>query len=173
VLSIFFAFYTGDSYLNLHTLLGYGIALLINVRIIWGFVGTEYALFTQFVKPPSTVLNYVKKLFQDHALRYVGHNPAGAVMILALLLGISITCFTGMELIAQQGQGPLAKTIFEISGDLFVSWHRYIADFTLVLIVLHIQGVIVMSELNSENLIMAMITGKKKKPQNVTNEEET
>jgi cytochrome b len=78
-----------DKPLWLHNWLGYAAGILIVVRVIWGFVGTEHARFANFVRGPRSVLNYLAGLLRFSAPRFVGHSPAGGAMIVALLIMIA------------------------------------------------------------------------------------
>jgi cytochrome b len=89
------AFATGDESERLHVMVGYAIAALVGLRIAWGFAGSTHARFTDFVKSPGAVLAYLRDSLSLKAKRYLGHNPAGGVMILALLAALAGTCATG------------------------------------------------------------------------------
>jgi cytochrome b len=79
------AFATGDEIEWLHIVVGYVIAALITLRIVWGFVGPRYARFSDFVRSPRVIVAYLVQAAQWKAPRYLGHNPAGGAMIIALL----------------------------------------------------------------------------------------
>ena len=74
-----------DDYETVHRTAGYTIAALVAARIFWGFAGTGYARFAQFVRAPSTVLRYLADIAAVREARYIGHNPAGGMMVVALL----------------------------------------------------------------------------------------
>ena len=94
---------------------------------------------------------------------YLGHNPVAAVMVITLLVSISMIAFSGIVLIAVDGQGPLAGTLFADADGRFIKHvHEFFADFTLLLIFAHVSGVVISSLLEGENLARAMITGRKK-----------
>ena len=168
VFFFFLAYVTEDDWVTIHSYAGYSIALLIIFRLLWGFIGTRHARFNDFITSPAEVIIYLKRLISGKAKRYIGHNPAGAAMILALLASLSLTVFTGISLYATEGYGPLAETFMaSFSGDWLEEIHEFFANFTLLLIVGHVCGVLVSSLLHRENLIKAMITGKKYKDLNV------
>jgi cytochrome b len=101
-----------DDPLWLHTWLGYLAAILVVLRVIWGFIGTEQARFVSFVRGPRLVFDYLAGLVRFSSPRYLGHSPAGGAMIVALLIMIAATAGTGIaELAAERGQGPLAGVI--------------------------------------------------------------
>ena len=151
VLSFALAFLTAESerWRDIHVLLGYTVLDLIAFRLIWGFVGTRYARFAEFVRSPAYVIRYLAQLSRGQAEYPVGHNPAGAVAILLLLLlGIA--------------SGVSGWAVFEeIAGDWLEALHALISDAMLAVVFVHIAGVLVSSYRQGENLIVAMITGRK------------
>jgi cytochrome b len=163
-----------DEPLWLHNWLGYLAAILVVLRIIWGFIGTEQARFVSFVRGPRLVFDYLAGLIRFSSRRYLGHSPAGGAMIVALLIMIAATTGTGMaELAAERGQGPLAGVIAKVERPprvpgqrrppLFIKQvHETVANVTLMLVVLHILGVAAASIAHRENLVWAMITGRKR-----------
>lgn len=142
---------TGDEIEWLHIRMGYAIAGLLAVRVIWGIVGTRHARFADFVKGPKTVLAYLRALFAGRAPHYLGHNPAGGAMIVALLVALSATCASGYAMTSDVFWG--AKWIEEV--------HEACAHICVGLVILHVAGVAVSSLLHGENLVKAMITGRK------------
>jgi len=167
VLSFVIAYITEDDWLNLHLFTGYTVTVLIALRLIWGVVGTRYARFTQFIKLPSEVLSYIRKILVFKAPHYLGHNPAAAAMIVSLLLCIILLCFSGMVIIAANGQGPLANTFFAaVNPEWMEEIHEFFANLTLLLVILHVAGVLFSSLLEGQNLVKAMISGRKKNVNN-------
>ena len=161
------AFITEDDWLNLHVQAGYAVTFLIGFRLLWGLVGTRNARFMSFVKSPRVVLTYLKGMLSLKAPHYLGHNPLGAAMVIALLLGIVLVSITGMAIIAPEGNGPLAGTFFStLSGDWMEDVHEFFANFTLLMVLIHVSGVVVSSFLEGENLVKAMVTGRKKSRSN-------
>jgi cytochrome b len=157
------AFVTGDDWPNLHVLTGYAVTFLIGFRLLWGLVGTRNARFMSFVKSPKVMLAYLKGMLSLKAPHYLGHNPLGAAMVIALLLGIALASLTGMVIIASEGNGPLAGTIFStLGGDWMEDAHEFFANFTLLMVLIHVSGVAISSFLEGENLVKAMVTGRKR-----------
>lgn len=163
----FLAYCLEGDRLEVHSHAGYTVALLVVFRLVWGVVGSTHARFGDFVVGPAPTITYLKQLLRGGGRRYVGHDPAGAVMIWLLLASLLITTLSGMSLFALEGRGPLASTLV---GSFIASWqgalvedvHDFSADFTVWLIVFHVLGVLAASLLRRENLIVAMLTGRKK-----------
>jgi cytochrome b len=156
------AFLTEDDWLYLHSFAGYSITGLLMFRVCWGMIGTRYARFSSFVTSPHTALGYIKSLLTKNPRHYLGHNPAGGMMIVLLMSVLLLTAFTGMAALATDGLGPLADTVFaNLSDDLLEEVHEALANLMLLLIVVHVGGVIVSSVIHRENLIRAMLDGRK------------
>ena len=106
------SYVTGEQEHWLHSYSGYGIFILVSLRIVWGIVGSQYARFGSFVYSPSAVLGYLKSMVQGSPKRFLGHNPAGGAMVIALLVALLMTTLSGMKLYAiEEGKGPFAQTI--------------------------------------------------------------
>ena len=149
--------------LNTHSHAGYTVTLLVLFRVVWGVIGSRHARFSDFVAPPRRVVVYLQQLFKRTAKRHIGHNPAGSAMILALLASLLITSLSGMCLFAMEGSGPLANTfVSSWPGTVLEGVHEFFSDFTVVLIVVHIVGVLLTSLLHKENLTKAMFSGSKR-----------
>jgi len=146
------AFATGDEVERVHIVVGYTIAALVGLRIVWGFVGPQHARFTDFVKSPVTVLAYLRGATSLNGRRYLGHNPAGGIMIVLLLAALIGTCTTGYMMTTKSGWG--SHQLEEV--------HEAFANGMLVLIGLHLVGVIWSSIQHGENLARAMVTGRKR-----------
>ncbi|AFL76269.1 cytochrome b/b6 domain-containing protein [Thiocystis violascens] len=161
------AFIVEDDLLDVHVWAGYLVLTLIAVRLVWGVIGTRHARFSDFVRGPGQILTYLKDALRFRAPRYLGHNPAGGAMVIALLLSVAATGVTGIALYgAQEFSGPLAGLMSELpaaSGEALEEVHEVLANFTLVLIVLHVVGVAFSSLSHGENLIGSMISGFKRR----------
>jgi cytochrome b len=188
VLAFFTAYFTEDDWQSIHVIAGYTVAGLVAFRVVWGFIGTRHARFSDFVFSPSTVIAYLKDILYLRAKRYIGHNPAGGAMVLALLISLAGTTLTGMKLYAvEENAGPFAQIQIEnlspIStavadddgdeygegreghgeGGVWEEMHEFFANFTLLLVFLHIGGVVLSSFAHGENLPRSMVTGRKEK----------
>ncbi|MRR08990.1 cytochrome B [bacterium] len=150
-LSFLGAFVTSESerLQNIHITCGYTVLGLIAFRLLWGFVGNTYARFGNFVRGPAAVLRYLRSLLDSHPEHHIGHNPAGAVaIVLLLVLGIA----TGLSGWANYS---------EIGGHAMEEVHEFCANAMMAVVILHLAGVAVSSLLHRENLVRAMITGRK------------
>ncbi len=136
---------------SLHRWLGYGVATLIAFRLIWGLIGTPHARFSNFVPHPKLFLYYMHDILRRREARHLGHNPAGAMMILALLATLTAIAGTGY--------------MMGMSRYFGVEWvehaHGLLVNILLGLIVLHLAGVVTASLRHRENLVAAMVTGLK------------
>jgi cytochrome b len=148
------AFVTGDEIEGLHIRVGYAIAALVALRIVWGFIGTRHARFSDFVRSPSEIATYSGQALRCRAPRHLGHNPVGGAMVVALLVMIAGIAATGF-----------AMTTDAFWGSQWVEdLHKGLVYTTIGLIVLHVAGVIFSSLEHGENLVKAMVTGRKRAP---------
>ena len=109
VLSFTIAYLSGDEESSLHIYSGYVVLGLISFRVLWGVVGTRYARFSNFVYSPGTVIQYLKSLAAKKPKHYIGHNPAGGAMVIAMLLCLIVVSVSGLKVYAiEEGLGPLA-----------------------------------------------------------------
>ena len=180
VLAFGIAYLSGDEENNLHLYAGYVVFALIGFRIVWGLIGTRFARFSNFVYSPGSVIKYIKDSVAGRPKHYIGHNPAGGVMIIALLLSLGGVTYSGLKVYAiEEGAGPLAQQSTEISfiksahadndeheeheeEEFWEEIHEASANFVLFLVILHIAGVFIVGRLHNENLVKGMITGNKK-----------
>jgi cytochrome b len=146
------AYITGDEIETVHIAAGYTIGGLVALRIVWGLIGPAHARFSNFVRPPREVLAYMRDVALLRAPRYLGHNPAGGAMIVALLLMLIGTAATGYMLTTDAFWG--AKWAEEV--------HEVFANLTVGLVVVHVLGVLIASFEHKENLVKAMFTGRKR-----------
>ncbi|RMH17561.1 MAG: cytochrome B [Gammaproteobacteria bacterium] len=187
------AYLSSESSGDLHILSGYAVAGLIAFRLVWGLIGSRHARFTDFVRGPGQVKAYLKDIINGRPKRYLGHNPAGGAMIVAMLFMLVLISYTGLKVYGLEGHGPLAVAEGAASAPLLPEiksaqaqalaadqeddddhegreseeeefWeevHEIVSNLMLGLIALHVLGVIVSSRLHRENLVLAMVTGKK------------
>lgn len=146
------AYLSGEDSEGLHLFAGYCIVGLLALRVYWGFSGPLHARFSDFVKSPRELLDYMKLVRVHRAPRYLGHNPAGGAMTVALMLMIGGICFTGHLMTTTAWWGS------ETMEDL----HKLLVNATLGLIGLHLLGNFFSSRENNENLTMSMVNGLKR-----------
>lgn len=186
-IAFFIAYLTEDDFLTLHVWAGYLVASILCLRLLWGLVGSKHAKFKDFVYSPAITLQYIRDLIGGHAKRFIGHNPAGGAMVLALLFALTATVSSGLMLYAiEENAGPLAEWVAESSEsfskpalmsraladedrhnddsreELWEELHELFANLTLLLVGLHIAGVLFSSYAHKENLIKGMFTGRKR-----------
>lgn len=152
VVAVALAWVTAEESERAHELIGYLVLAIVALRLVWGFLGSRHARFADFVRPPREVVAYARGMLEGTAPRHLGHNPIGGWMILALFAA----------LLATAGSGWLAQAVGGRLGHLFEELHEAAANGLLVLIGLHVLGVLAESWREGENLVRAMITGRKR-----------
>lgn len=111
VVAFTIGYLSGEEESLLHIYSGYAVLGLVILRLLWGFIGTKYARFTNFIYPPNTVFRYLKSLIERKPLHYTGHNPAAGWMIIALLFCLIVITVSGLKIYAiEEGLGPLAQS---------------------------------------------------------------
>jgi len=148
------AYASGEGIAWLHLAAGYALAGLVALRAAWGFVGPRHARFFDFVHGPRAVRAYLADMLRLNARRHIGHNPAGGAMVVALLAMLSAIALTGHLMTTDALWG--AKWIETL--------HKSLVHATFGLIALHVVGVLFASIEHGENLIRAMIDGRKRAP---------
>lgn len=142
-----------ESQRMLHFAFGYSACALVLFRIVWGIVGTRYARFTQFIKGPAATWHHIKSLFSgqnvDEVAKSLGHNPAGALAMISLMVLILLIGLTGYW------------SVKEFDNKLMSEAHESIASIALGVVAIHVAAAIIMSFMQKENLVKAMVTGKK------------
>lgn len=207
VLTFIVCYLTGDEENLTHAWSGYIILGLVAFRIVWGFIGSKHARFSDFITSPATAIVSMKDMMAGKAKKYIGHNPVGGWMVIALLVSLILTGLSGLQVYGLEGYGPLAGnaplqvTSMQFSDvsnaverrykdddddehardhdaresdeheggegeeddweEFWEEIHEFLANFTVLLIALHITGVIVSSVRENQNLIKAMFTGYK------------
>lgn len=161
VLGIVLSFVTvkiGGNVMELHARVGYCVLTLIVFRICWGFIGSHHARFIHFVPSPKGLLNYLS----GKTKAGLGHNPLGALSVLALLFSIGLQAVTG--LFANDDiafEGPLAKHVSNGTVELLTSIHHQNEKILIILIVVHLCAIFYYQKFKGENLIKPMLLGDK------------
>jgi cytochrome b len=168
LVAAFFTAWFSEDLLGLHVWAGYVVLAVAAVRVAWGFIGTRYARFSDFVRPPRAVWRNLRDIALMRPEHFAGHSPAGGAMVVALLLGLAATCVTGVALYGTaEGAGPLAGAMSGASGRIehwLEETHEFFANLTLWLVALHVVGVVLASFTHRENLVRSMLNGRKKIP---------
>lgn len=152
VLSIVGAWLTRHSLGRWHEWIGYAALAIVALRVAWGFAGSHYARFADFVRSPSATLRYTGDVFARKESRYLGHNPLGGWMIVALLFTATLVAFTGWLYTTDRFFG--LEWVEEL--------HSTLSDILFALAGLHILGALYASVRHRENLIGAMLHGRKR-----------
>ena len=145
------AWLTGDSetFRLVHVIAGATVLGVASFRLPWGFIGSRYARFVDFVRGPTAVKDYLTSLLRLQPDHHVGHNPAGGWAIV-LLLGLGIVT------------GLVGWAVYnDIGGDWLGELHEGLAVAMLTVVIVHVAGVISGSVLHGENLVRAMVNGHK------------
>lgn len=146
-----------------HRYAGEAMAGLLVFRLLWGFIGGEHARFSAFLPTPSSVWSHARGMLRGKSHRTLGHNPLGALAVFALLVSVSVVVVTGLLSVGEEGSsGPLAP----VFGINLADAHELSFRILQGLVVLHLIGVAVTSLASWDNLVAAMISGAKRRPQN-------
>jgi cytochrome b len=153
----------GDDTLLWHRWNGYAILVLLVFRVLWGFAGSSTSRFTAFIHWPWRALGYLRDLLMGKERRYLGHNPLGTWMIIALLLAVAAQAILGMYLMDDDGflAGPLKRTISDELATTMGHWHIRWFNVILALVAIHVVANLGYALIKREPLIRAMITGRK------------
>jgi cytochrome b len=150
VILVLFCWFSGEwrgERFPYHAYAGYAAGIVLLFRIIWGFAGSSYARFSDFVYAPGKTVKYATQVMSGRPPRYVGHNPLGGWMIVLMMLVIGFTIVTGVI-------APKMHEVEEI--------HEFFGEnIIIILVAIHLLGVIVDSIMTRENLARAMVTGTK------------
>lgn len=182
VATVAIAWLTAEEVEAMHVWVGYCVAALVGFRLVWGLIGPRYARFAQFLPGPTRLTGYVRSMLGGREPRFVGHNPAGGVMIVALLATLLVTAWTGW--LMESAPFPVAQAMSLVVGPAYADdddarrdedgesgpeWaedvHEAAANLLLLLIALHVAGVVWSSLHTRENLVRAMFTGRKRAPE--------
>jgi cytochrome b len=153
----------GGSWADWHGRTGLLVLGLLVFRVIWGFVGSTHARFASFFPTPSRLIAYLKGVWQGP-----GHNPLGALSVLALLAVLAAQVATG--LFANDDiafEGPLFHLVDKSLSDELTGWHARIFWGLVSLIGLHVASIAFYARVKKQNLVLPMFTGYKRLPKAV------
>lgn len=154
MLTVFAAWFTRHGFGQTHDLIGYLALAVVVCRLGWGWMGPPYARISQFLRHPEITGKYALSVLKGSQKRYLGHNPLGGWMSLLLWMLVLLVCLTGWLYTTDRYWG--------------VEWvetlHRLLTNGLLACVAIHLAGVIITSLHDKENLVLSMITGKKRPP---------
>ena len=154
----------GGNALTYHAWSGYAILTLLIYRILWGVAGGTHARFANFIRGPGEVIAYMKGMFdrKQHGLS-LGHNPMGALSVLAMLLVLLFQAGSGLFVNDDIAfEGPLYKWAGKELSDQLMGWHRFNKKIILGLVALHFAAIAFHYFYHKENLVGPMLTGIKR-----------
>lgn len=154
----------GDALLKWHRWNGLAILTLLVWRLAWGVFGSSTSRFASFVVSPRAAFGYGAELLRGGSRRYLGHNPLGGWMVMALLGTLAVQGSLGLFTVEHNdiAAGPLYRLVSEAANKTASRWHHYVFDFVLLpLVVLHVLANVGYGIFKREPLIDAMITGRK------------
>jgi cytochrome b len=149
----------GGNWMDWHLRSGYAVLTLILFRLLWGFAGSRYALFAQFVRGPRAVLAYLRSA----GAAYAGHNPLGAWSVLTMLASLLVQAVTGLfanDEIATEG--PLSKLVSGATVSWMTRIHSFNEKVIYALVALHVAAIAYYFFAKRENLVGPMLTGNKR-----------
>jgi cytochrome b len=163
--SILGAFITnrlGVKFFAYHAFFGYAAIVLVLFRVTWGLFGTRHARFVNFIRGPKSVLRYLAAAGRGRKISYAGHNPVGALMVVTLLAAVGAQAIFGLfandEIF---NTGPLAGLVSKDASLLMTSLHRKLFYWIAAAIAVHIGAAFYYLAVRKENLVAAMVTGRK------------
>jgi len=152
--------------MDVHMWVGEWVLTLVLFRVVWGFVGSDTARFSRFLRSPVEVLRHLTHLSRREPDYEIGHNPAGGWMVLVMLGLIGAVCATGM-LSNDDGdtEGPLTHFIGKDQSDWLTRMHYWSFKAIEVVVVLHVLAIAAYAVLKRQNLVRPMVTGVKLMPE--------
>lgn len=166
VLGAYISHEAGIEYFIYHLWCGYAVVVLVSFRILWGVVGTYHARFWNFLKNPTHTIRYGMDLLSNKETHYTGHNPLGAWMVIVLLVALLVQGITGLfgndEIL---NFGPMYGYVSNELSLKLTSIHRQLFNLLAAAVVIHVMAVAFHLIIKKENLIRAMLTGRKPRNQ--------
>lgn len=161
LVGMFATAYTGGAAMDWHARIGYAVLTLLLFRMVWGVVGGRWSRFSNLLRSPGSVLAYVRG--RSHPDHLIGHNPLGALSVLAMLLVLLVQVGTGLVGDDEISfTGPLNRFVASAQGLAATSYHKRIGQWLIVaLVALHIAAVLYYVLRKRQPLVRAMVTGDK------------
>lgn len=151
-----------NRWITAHEIFGLIILGLVAFRLCWGFIGSTTARFNSFITKPTVAIKYLNASLRSESEHFTGHNPSGGWMVLGLLALLLFQSISGLYSNDDLGfTGPLADSISKELSDLLTGWHALSFNLILLAIWVHLVAVFFYVLVKKDNLVKAMITGKK------------
>lgn len=153
----------GPTNMKWHFWCGYAVTFLLAFRLIWGFVGPAPARFSSFLRGPKSVSGYLGHFFLREPSYWPGHNPLGALSVIAMLAALVAQVLTGMMSESENfvDAGPLASYVSSATRGTARSFHQFGANLILILVLLHVAVILFYRVWKREDLVGPMIHGQK------------
>ena len=164
-LMLLFLWWSGSEgeMMETHFIVGYLVGLLVLFRVLWGFTGSRYARFSEFLHHPVTTLKSIPSLWRREEPLSPGHNPLGGWMVAMLLLTLLVQVLAGLGTTDEVlYDGPLVAVLEEETVMLLSGWHSQGFELLQLLIGLHIAAVLWHELFHGERIVAAMISGYKR-----------
>jgi len=157
------SWFSAGENMQLHRWSGYAVLGLVVFRLYWGLFGSQSARFASFVRGPKATLAYARTLGARKPSDVPGHNPVGALSVVAILLLLAAQVTLGLFAVDIDGleSGPLSHLVDFDTGRRFAGWHELTFRGLQVLVVIHVTAVIFYLAYKRQNLIGPMITGRR------------
>ena len=147
-------------WLDIHVIAGYALSTLILFRILWGVLGSHYSQYKNFTLSPKSVIAHVRSLIDRTAGTFIGHNPVGAWVIVAVMVSLVVLVVSGLVgLGGQEKLGPLAFLMSYTIGNSAIGLHELFSWLLLLLVLTHFMGVVVEQRIFKHPVITSMVTG--------------
>jgi cytochrome b len=146
-----------------HFWFGYATLALIAFRVLWGFLGSQTSRFADFVRGPRAVFGYIRAQFSTNPQTRIGHNPLGGWSVLALLASVAVQAVSGLFTSDDiDTDGPFVAHVSDSAVKLMTRVHHWNENVLLILVCLHVVAVLLYLVVKHDDLILPMLTGRKR-----------
>lgn len=154
------------SYMRVHMLSGQAILALLIFRLVWGFIGSDTARFSQFLRSPIAAIQHLMHFTRREPDTQIGHNEAGGWMVVGVLLLLLAQVLTGLFLNNEESfiEGPLSHLVGSAWGAWALKQHNLLFNGIVLVVILHVLAIIGYAVVKRHDLVRPMITGKKRLP---------
>ena len=163
VTGLYLGEYRGFSTINLHFYFGYATAGLLAFRLLWGFIGPQPSRLSALFPSPKRLFSYMSTLGRRRPSGTAGHNPMGALSVVAMIVALIVQITTGLfaEDDGLFAEGPLSEYVADSTVLTMTAVHHYTSRVILFLVATHIAAILFYQVWKRENLVKPMITGWK------------